>query len=60
MDIDTLYQEIILDHYKTPHHAGLRDPFDAEVHQVNPTCWDEITLRVHLSGAGDIAVVEDV
>ncbi len=60
MDIDSLYQEIILDHYKTPHHAGLRDPFEAEVHHVNPTCGDEITLRVHLSGAGAIAVVEDV
>ncbi len=49
MDLDTLYQEIILDHYKNPHHAGLRDPFEAEVHHVNPTCGDEVTLRVHLS-----------
>jgi nitrogen fixation NifU-like protein len=60
MDIDSLYQEIILDHYKHPHHAGLREPFEAEVHHVNPTCGDEITLRVHLSGAGTDAVVEDV
>ena len=60
MDLDSLYQEIILDHYKNPHHAGLRDPYEAEVHHVNPTCGDEITLRVHLSGAGDDAVVEDV
>lgn len=60
MDIDTLYQEIILDHYKHPHHAGLREPFEAEVHHVNPTCGDEITLRVHLSGSGTDAVVEDV
>jgi nitrogen fixation NifU-like protein len=48
--VDTLYQEIILDHYKHPHGAGLREPFDAEVHHVNPTCGDEITLRVHLDG----------
>jgi nitrogen fixation protein NifU and related proteins len=60
MDIDSLYQEIILDHYKHPHHAGLREPFEAEVHHVNPTCGDEITLRVHLSGTGADAVVEDV
>src|SRR3954465_12450982 len=60
MDLDALYQEIILDHYKNPHHAGLRDPFEAEVHHVNPTCGDEVTLRVHLSGSGDDAVVEDV
>jgi nitrogen fixation NifU-like protein len=47
-DLDTLYQEIILDHYKNPLNAGLREPFEAEVHHVNPTCGDEITLRVHL------------
>jgi nitrogen fixation NifU-like protein len=56
MDLDTLYQEIILDHYKNPHHAGLRDPFEAEVHHVNPTCGDEVTLRVHLADG----VVQDV
>jgi nitrogen fixation NifU-like protein len=60
MDLDALYQEIILDHYKHPHHAGLRDPYEAEVHHVNPTCGDELTLRVHLSGSGDDVVVEDV
>jgi nitrogen fixation NifU-like protein len=60
MDIDSLYQEIILDHYKHPHHAGLREPYEAEVHHVNPTCGDEITLRVHLSGTGADAIVEDV
>jgi nitrogen fixation NifU-like protein len=60
MDIDALYQEIILDHYKNPHHAGLREPYEAEVHHVNPTCGDEITLRVHLSGTGTDAIVEDV
>jgi nitrogen fixation NifU-like protein len=56
MTTDSLYQEIILDHYKNPHHRGLRDPYDAEVHHLNPTCGDEITLRVRL--AGD--TVEDV
>jgi nitrogen fixation NifU-like protein len=43
-----MYQQIILDHYKNPHHRGLVDPFDAEVHHVNPTCGDEVTLRVSL------------
>ena len=56
MDLDSLYQEIILDHYKNPHHKGLREPFEAEVHHVNPTCGDEVTLRVHL----DQGKVEDV
>jgi nitrogen fixation NifU-like protein len=49
-NMDALYQEIILDHYKHPHGAGLREPFEAQVHHVNPTCGDEITLRVHLDG----------
>ncbi len=62
-DLDSLYQEIILDHYKNPLNAGLREPYEAEVHHVNPTCGDEITLRVHLTQAGDDAEqwrVEDV
>jgi nitrogen fixation NifU-like protein len=44
-----LYQDIILDHYKNPQHRGLVDPFDAEVHHVNPTCGDEVTLRVRVA-----------
>jgi len=60
MDLDSLYQEIILDHYRTPHHAGLREPFEAEVHHVNPTCGDEVTLRVHLEGAPGSETVTDV
>ena len=45
---ESMYQEIILDHYRRPHHKGLRDPFDVEVHHVNPTCGDEVTLRVKI------------
>ncbi len=55
-----LYQEIILEHSKRPHHAGLRDPFDAETHHINPTCGDEITLRVAVSGVGADATISDV
>ncbi len=44
-----MYQDVILDHYKHPHGRGLRDG-DAEVHHVNPTCGDEITLRVKYDG----------
>ena len=50
MDLQSLYQEIILDHYKHPRGKGLRDPYAVEVHHVNPTCGDEITLRVQLDG----------
>ena len=56
-DLDAMYQEIILDHYKNPLNAGLREPFEAEVHHVNPTCGDEVTLRVHLTDGvvGDVS-----
>lgn len=47
---ESLYQEIILDHYKRPQGRGLREPFDAEAHHVNPTCGDELTIRVALDG----------
>jgi nitrogen fixation NifU-like protein len=60
MQMEGLYQEIILDHYKHPQGRGLRDPFGAEVHHVNPTCGDEITLRVQLGGTDSDAKVEDV
>jgi nitrogen fixation protein NifU and related proteins len=60
MQLESMYQEIILDHYRNPHHKGLRDPFDAEVYHVNPTCGDEVTLRVTLKEVGGEQVVEDV
>ncbi|MDP9117631.1 MAG: SUF system NifU family Fe-S cluster assembly protein [Actinomycetota bacterium] len=46
--MDSMYQQIILDHYKNPQHRGLLEPFDAEVHHVNPTCGDEVTLRLQV------------
>jgi nitrogen fixation protein NifU and related proteins len=60
MQLESMYQEIILDHYRHPHHRGLRDPFDAEVHHVNPVCGDEVTLRVSLKDVAGTPVVEDV
>ncbi|MGX7728426.1 Fe-S cluster assembly sulfur transfer protein SufU [Rhodococcus sp. 2H158] len=57
MRMEQMYQEVILDHYKHPHHRGLREPYGAEVHHVNPTCGDEVTLRVHLADDGTVADV---
>ncbi|MFQ6395935.1 Fe-S cluster assembly sulfur transfer protein SufU [Nocardia sp. KC 131] len=57
MRMEQMYQEVILDHYKRPHHRGLREPFGAEVHHVNPTCGDEVTLRVQLDDNGDVVDV---
>ena len=56
MRLDQIYQEVILDHYKHPHHRGLREPFHAQSYQVNPTCGDEVTLRVTLSDDGEQVV----
>ena len=58
MKLEQMYQEVILDHYRHPHHSGLREPFGAEVHHVNPTCGDELTLRLQLSQ--DEQTIEDV
>ncbi|MFV8380206.1 Fe-S cluster assembly sulfur transfer protein SufU [Corynebacterium hindlerae] len=58
MKLEQMYQEVILDHYKNPQHAGLREPYEAEVHHVNTSCGDELTLRVHLSADG--TTVEDI
>jgi nitrogen fixation protein NifU and related proteins len=60
MQLESMYQEIILDHYRNPHHKGLREPFDAEVHHVNPVCGDEVTLRVTLKHVDGEPVVEDL
>ncbi len=50
MELDSLYQEVILDHYKHPQHKGLSPTFDAQVHHVNTSCGDEITLNINLDG----------
>ncbi|GAA4384789.1 Fe-S cluster assembly sulfur transfer protein SufU [Actinomadura sp. NPDC048032] len=60
MQLEAMYQEVILDHYRNPLHKGLREPFEGEAHHVNPTCGDEVTLRVHLEGEGQDATVADV
>lgn len=49
MELNSLYQEVILDHYKRPHHKGLVIG-DIQVHHINPSCGDEITLSLKLAG----------
>ncbi|MFT4295536.1 MAG: SUF system NifU family Fe-S cluster assembly protein [Micropruina sp.] len=50
MSVEAMYQEIILDHYRAKHHSGLREPYGAQVTHVNPSCGDEVMLRVALDG----------
>lgn len=59
MSVEAMYQEIILDHYRERHHAGLREPYQAEVHHVNPSCGDELTLRVKVENDQIIDVSYD-
>ena len=51
MELDNLYQEVILDHYKHPENKGLLPSHDAQVHHINPSCGDEITLNLTLHGS---------
>jgi nitrogen fixation NifU-like protein len=59
MQLESLYQEVILDHYKRPQHKGLAATYDAQVHHVNPSCGDEITLNVTLDGDKVAAITWD-
>ena len=50
--LDALYQQLILDEAKAARGRGLADGHVAESFQVNPTCGDQIRLRLHLSDDG--------
>ena len=50
MELDSLYQEVILDHYRSPHHKGLSADKDIQVHHNNPSCGDEVTLNLSMKG----------
>lgn len=52
--MEQLYQQLIIEHAKDPHGKGLAEPFAAESFQVNPTCGDEVRLRVHLTPGGEL------
>lgn len=56
MELDSLYQEVILDHYKRPLHKSLKSDPTVQVHHVNTSCGDEITLNLHTDGN----VVEEI
>jgi nitrogen fixation NifU-like protein len=56
VDVESLYQDIILDHYKHPRGRALLESPTGESHQVNPTCGDEVTVQVALDDAGHLKV----
>ena len=50
MEIDALYQEVILDHYRNPKNKNLLENFSIKVHHVNPSCGDEQDITIIRSG----------
>src|SRR5699024_6662203 len=55
-----LYQQVILDHARERHGYGLVTGYAGESFHVNPTCGDEIRLRVHLDVTGPAPETEKV
>lgn len=56
MEFNDLYQEIILDHYRRPRHAGTVSDEDLLVEEENPTCGDQIRL----TAAVEDGIVTDI
>ena len=56
-ELDDLYQDIILDHYRTPRHQGLLDDPDLKGEGFNPFCGDQVVLTLGLDDDGRIAGV---
>ncbi len=59
MQLDNLYQEVILDHYKNPQNKKLSATYDAQVHHVNPSCGDEIDLNITIKDGNVSAITWD-
>jgi nitrogen fixation NifU-like protein len=49
-ELDSLYREVILDHYKNPRGHGVIDGADAEAEGQNPLCGDEVSIAVAFDG----------
>jgi nitrogen fixation NifU-like protein len=47
--VDSLYRDIILDHYRNPRNRGTLDPADYSYEDVNPLCGDEIRIDVRVA-----------
>ena len=46
--IDELYQEVILDHSKSPRNFGVLDQFTCTAEGKNPMCGDQLTVYVDI------------
>jgi nitrogen fixation protein NifU and related proteins len=52
-EMDQLYREVILDHYKNPRGHGALEPSDAHAEGQNPLCGDEVSIFVRFGADGD-------
>lgn len=51
--MDNLYREFILEHYRAPHNRGVLEPADLRFADANPTCGDELSMTLRLDESGD-------
>ncbi len=52
-ELEQMYREVILDHYKNPHGHGLIEHADAHAEGMNPLCGDEVTISVKFADDGE-------
>jgi nitrogen fixation protein NifU and related proteins len=52
-EMDQMYREVILDHYKSPRGHGLIEGADAQAEGLNPLCGDEVTISVKFAADGE-------
>ena len=51
--LESLYREVILDHYKNPRGHGVIEDADAQAEGLNPLCGDEVTIYVQFGEDGE-------
>ena len=48
LNLHSLYQQLILDHYRKPRNKGELPEKTVEIHMANPVCGDEIRLQLQI------------
>jgi len=54
--VDSIYREIILDHFRNPRNKGTLDPNDYTYEDTNPLCGDEVRIDLRVT-AGMVSEV---
>ena len=52
-ELEQMYREVILDHYKSPRGHGLIEGADVQAEGQNPLCGDEVTISVKFASDGE-------